>query len=234
KNLLASMLLAPLIARAARALGPKEGPPAEETEPTTGTGRRGCFAPGTPVLTPGGPRPIESLQAGDLGLAYDTGAGTLPTQPVLATLGRQVPVVLELAVGADTVTCSPEHPFWVADEARWCEAGSLQPGTALLAADGSTVKLDAVRHRPTGSWPVHNLTVAGPGTYFVSGTGILVHNKGMEGDPPELAAAKSVADTELSGLRGRVAAAQERAQQLPPGQREAALQRLSEIAEGLE
>jgi len=195
---------------------------------------RGCFVAGTPVLTPDGPRAIESLQPGELVLAYDVDRGALVPQPIGATLTRTVPVVLDLAVAAETITCSPEHPFWTPEERRWRLAGSLEPGAALLAADGATVKVEAVRPRPAGDWQVHNITVSGLSTYFVSSMGIVVHNKSREGDPPELRAAKDAAGMDLRTLRGQVADLTERAQQLPEGQRQGVLKDIESISEQLE
>ena len=80
--------------------------------------------------------------------------------------------------------------------AGWRRAGDLSEGTPLLTHAGTTVAVAASARRP-GSTTVHNLTVDGVSTYFVSGAGVLVHNKGGgRASPPtvaELPAAKTAA-----------------------------------------
>src|SRR5262249_50095511 len=44
-----------------------------------------CFAPGTVVLTPAGPRPIEEIAVGQRVLSYDFGAGRVVESAVTAT-----------------------------------------------------------------------------------------------------------------------------------------------------
>lgn len=194
---------------------------------------RSCFVPGTLVLTPGGPVPIEALRPGDLVRACDVATGRLATQPVLATSSRTVPAVLDIVVAGERITCTPEHPFWMPGEGAWREAGTLRAGDLLRTHEGRDVPVEAAGPRSGTGWRVHNLTVAGLSTYLVSAAGIVVHNKAASGDP-RLDAARMVADLELASMRARLAEAEQRAGQLPEGEREAALNRLRDLGKQME
>lgn len=110
-----------------------------------------CFTGDTLVLTAMGPRRIDSIKAGDwvLGLAEEGGA---PWRAVRAVQRH----------GAEELAKAPEHPLIAlrikGEELRvtanhliltaqgWREAGDLQVGVMLRAADGGLVPLDALRH----------------------------------------------------------------------------------------
>src|SRR5262249_16691758 len=95
------------------------------------------------------------------------------------TMIHTVAGILELRIGATTIGCTPEHPFWVPGTG-WCRAGDLEPGTSLLTQTGALVSLDRVERR-AGSVTGFNLEVDGFHTYYVSDVGILVHNKAAPG-----------------------------------------------------
>ena len=134
-----------------------------------------CFVAGTPVLTPDGPRAIETLRAGAVVLAHDLADATLTEERVTASFRREVSEVLDIEVGPTRITCSPTHPFWVPG-AGWRPAGDLEVGTPLRARDGSAPSVSSITARH-GSFPVFNLEVGGVHTYLVGEAGILVHNK---------------------------------------------------------
>ena len=144
------------------------------------TGGR-CFVAGTRIWTEAGERAIEDLAIGDKVIAFDPRSGKQASQRIVNILKNTVPVTLELRIGATTIRCSPEHPFWI-PEAGWCQAGTLTPGTSLRAKSGVLVTVDTVK-REAGSSAVFNIEVEGFHTYFVSDLGILVHNKGELADP---------------------------------------------------
>jgi len=78
-----------------------------------------CFVAGTPVLTPSGPQPIETLEVGDLVL---TSAGP---RPILHKFEHVAPstVTLELSNGTN-ITCTSNHPVF--SDNGWVEAGSSE------------------------------------------------------------------------------------------------------------
>lgn len=83
-----------------------------------------CFVAGTPVLTPRGPKPIETLQAGDTVL---TSAGERRIRTTTRRQTRRL-VTLELSNG-DSITCTPEHPVFT--DLGWVTASHTE-GRRLL------------------------------------------------------------------------------------------------------
>jgi hypothetical protein len=75
----------------------------------------------------GGDLAIETLQIGELVLASNPETGVVKPCQILQTFGRQAPVVLDIHVGNETITCTPEHPFWVPGQG-WTSVGQLQVG----------------------------------------------------------------------------------------------------------
>jgi len=144
--------------------------------------RRGCFLPGTLVLTIDGHRPIEEVRVGDLVLAADPDAGLTAPRAVTAAMVHTVPMVLDIDVSGECVTCSPEHPFWTQSHG-WTKAADLRPGDVVVDLNGSgwTVAAVAERH---GEFTVHNFEVNGLHSFYVSGLDLLVHNKAWEAPKP--------------------------------------------------
>ncbi len=167
----------------------------------------GCFVAGTAVLTPGGPRAIESLARGDIVLAGDPD-GDDAEHPVRRVWVHQADSVLDLRVGGGELTCTGAHPFWV--DGGWRPAAGLRVGDALTTAEGGTVPVEAVTRR-MGAFTVYNLAVAGLETYFVGDAQILVHNKSQRNtrvpETPETAAARQPVNSDLSALDARARAA---------------------------
>ncbi len=94
----------------------------------------GCFAAGTPVLTPDGEKPIEQLKAGDYVLSrneHDV-EGKIEPKLVEETFQRHGELI-ELHVGGQVIRVTKEHPFFVKGQG-WTSAVELRPGD-LLAAD---------------------------------------------------------------------------------------------------
>ena len=173
---------------------------------------RGCFVPGTPVLTPRGPVPIEQVAVGDEVTAYDLGRSALITQRVVAAIARTVPSIMDIQVEGHLIRCSPEHPFWVPGEG-WRPAGMLIAGTALLTAEGAAVTVTKLRRNADTGWRVHNLSVAGQETYFISDLAVLVHNKAQGSSFQTL---QKVTEKDVRALVERADETLRRAQAQPP------------------
>jgi RHS repeat-associated protein len=139
-----------------------------------------CFVAGTLVQTSSGEKPIEDLQAGDVVLSIDPDrsnpASSQPEmQSVTRTFTRTVSEVVDIHIGNETITATPEHPFWVIG-AGWTAAGELRRGSALLTKDGVIIHVDYVSKR-SGTFQVYNFEVGNSHTYYVSRLGIFVHNQ---------------------------------------------------------
>jgi Pretoxin HINT domain len=83
--------------------------------------------------------------------------------------------VLAIQVGAETITCTPEHPFWVPGQG-WKTAQHLQVGDSLLSQAGQPLSIESIQPQE-GQFQVYNIEVEGFHTYHVSSLQILVHNE---------------------------------------------------------
>jgi hypothetical protein len=147
-----------------------------------------CFGAGTPVLTPSGLQPIESIAVGDWVYARDDETGEVASKRVLATHATPDRALVEVSVneGAERLRATPGHPFWV-DGSGWTAAIDLAPGTPLsgLSADAAAHGSAGLRALAAdgvvplvGEHTVYNLTVEDFETYFVGELGVWVHNTG--------------------------------------------------------
>lgn len=162
------------------------------------SGQDRCFAAGTPILTPDGFAPIETIEPGALVASRSETTGELRYQRVLRTFERQARslVVLQLlnAAGEEALLhATPEHPIWTAD-AGWVEAAALWPGAVSVDAWGDEVQVLGVHELPITS-TVYNFEVEQFHTYFAGQTALWVHNmcgkgKGTAGKGKASAAAK--------------------------------------------
>ncbi len=132
-----------------------------------------CFAAGTPVRTPEGRRPIESLKVGDLVVSQDVTTGALGLQPVVAVHHDPPEPTLRLALDSgETIVTIPYHKFWLAGRG-WAMARTLQTGDTLRTLGGRS-RIVAISDGTTQ--PVFNLDVARSRTFFVGRTDALVHD----------------------------------------------------------
>ncbi|MFO0551078.1 MAG: Hint domain-containing protein [Polyangiaceae bacterium] len=137
-----------------------------------------CFAPGTPVRTPFGDVPIESLKPGDPVVAYDTVSGEMVVTRVVRVKERtDMPVAtLSLSDGTE-LRATAAHPFWVAD-AGFVRAEELSVGDGLFGLVSGGAAAHELRIEAKSEFDerttVYDLSVAGPHDYFAGG--VLVHN----------------------------------------------------------
>ncbi|WP_027156688.1 RHS repeat-associated core domain-containing protein [Methylobacter luteus] len=136
-----------------------------------------CFAAGTPVATPDGFRPIESIKVGDLIISRDEVTGKLSKRRVVRTFitpkQKVVKVQIKQAQQVDTVLATVDHPFYV-NGRGWTGAGYLEPNMHVSTASGmaSVVGIDVLEATRT----VYNLEVESTHTYFVGHLASWVHN----------------------------------------------------------
>jgi hypothetical protein len=127
-----------------------------------------------------GPRPIEAIAPGELVASYDVRTGESSFERVEKVEQRRSAAFVSIEFEAgDELTVTPEHSFWV-EGSGWVRARELDPGDAIRGSNGTGHKVRAlqmVRVTADGSEaPVYNLVVAGPDTYFVGRTPVLVHS----------------------------------------------------------
>jgi len=150
-----------------------------------------CFVAGTPVHTPAGLRPIESLQPGDLVLSRPEGAGVagpVRARRVLRTFETHPTELYNLtcqrADGAqETLGTTAPHPFFVVGRDEFVPAAELQVGDEFLLHDGGRARLIGIRIESAAAgttFTTYNIEVEEDHTYHVGQLGTWVHNTGAE------------------------------------------------------
>jgi hypothetical protein len=141
-----------------------------------------CFSGGTLVLTPGGPRAIETLGAGDQVLTGDGKGGTSSVSTIGAVHQSWAGSTLALVLDKETIVTTAGHPFWTPGQG-WIRAGDLAPGDLVLAASGPA-RLEAIERR--AGRPVWNLRLDHCSTFLVGRLGLLVHDVSPIAETPHL------------------------------------------------
>ncbi|MEU5611507.1 polymorphic toxin-type HINT domain-containing protein [Streptomyces sparsogenes] len=135
-------------------------------------------------LADGGNKSIEDVKVGDKVLATDPQTGKTTARPVVATIVTEddkefTDLTIDTEAGPASIIATDTHPFWVASENRWEDAGDLTVGMKLRTNTGAMVTVTAVRHF-TKQQRTYDLTVDSIHTYYVLAgeTPVLVHNSG--------------------------------------------------------
>ncbi|MCG8347657.1 MAG: HINT domain-containing protein, partial [Chloroflexales bacterium] len=76
------------------------------------------------------------IEVGDTVLAYHEPTRETGVYPVTATWGRLDPVVVRVTLADETLTTTPEHPFFILLRG-WVTTADLRPGDAVCRVDGS-------------------------------------------------------------------------------------------------
>jgi hypothetical protein len=142
----------------------------------------GCFAAGTPILTPDGSKLIEDIRPGDWVItAPDDDPDAEPVPRRVEEIFENYLPLLDLYVNRRTIRTTAEHPFWVRDRG-WIAAHQLEAGNELRARDGRWLKVDGLEG-PKASETVYNMCVADYHTYFISDQiwefAVWSHNMGL-------------------------------------------------------
>jgi hypothetical protein len=128
-----------------------------------------CIAAGTPIATPRGEVPVETLHAGDEVISYDV-ARHVRSLSVVRHVEESHSESL-FVFGRLRVTGS--HPIFENGEFR--PASELSSRPALFGIEGQLV--ESKRTHVDEPSAVYDLTVSEPHTYFAGG--VLVHNKAV-------------------------------------------------------
>jgi hypothetical protein len=95
---------------------------------------------------------------------------------VVGTVKHTGAIVIDVTVGSNTLTTTPEHLFWSASRKTWVAAKSLKRGELLNGADNQTFPVGAVSTPRKALVDLYNIEVEISHTYFVGNPPILVHN----------------------------------------------------------
>ena len=140
------------------------------------TSKAMCFIAGTPVLTVAGAVPIENIEAGDLVWAWDETTNKTALKEVVETYTNETDELVHVFVGGQEIIATPSHPFY-SPVKGWTEAVHLRAGDILVLVNGEYVVVEKVQHEILETpVKVYNFQVKNYHTYYVSATGILVHN----------------------------------------------------------
>lgn len=130
---------------------------------------------GTPVLTPGGPRPIEAIRPGDTVLTVSH--CRIELARVLACSEVQPGEYVHIQTPSGLLSLTAEHPVAVGTN-EFRVAGSISAGDRVMVCNGTDLGMEEVSSisRTAGVLPAFNLLVDRTGTYIAGG--VLLHNKG--------------------------------------------------------
>ena len=140
-----------------------------------------CFIGGTFVLTSKGYKVIEEIRIGDKVLSTDPETGDTTEKTVLQTFERQTTEFVDVTIGGETYTTTPEHPFYVEGK-DFVNASELEVGDKVVCYDTETdttetKEVEEVHNYETDEpLTVYNFEVHEYHTYHVGEDGVLVHN----------------------------------------------------------
>ena len=141
-----------------------------------------CFAAGTWVLTPQGPRAIETLRAGDSILAADELGRDGSPATILSMHRSSASRTLRLVVSGEAIVTTAGHPFWKPGTG-WTRAGDLAPGDSVVAGNGPA-RVEAIE--ACEGQTVWNLRLSGASCFRVGRLGVLVHDISPIADVPPI------------------------------------------------
>jgi hypothetical protein len=136
-----------------------------------------CFASGTNVWTPTGPRVIDRIRVNDIVLAYDFENHSTVQRYVQKIYRNRTMRFFYIEVDSIVILATSLHRFWVEPETDWVEARCLRVGMNLRKLSGETAIVTRIESHDSPFADTYNLSIEGSSNYFV-GPGVLVHNDG--------------------------------------------------------
>ncbi len=137
---------------------------------------KACFVAGTAVLASTGYVAIENIKAGDYVWAWDEETGGTALKQVVETYINETTELVHVYVNGEDIVTTPTHPFY-SPLKGWTSAIHLKAGDILVLVNGEYVIVEQVQHELLEApIKVYNFQVEGYHTYYVSASGVLVHN----------------------------------------------------------
>ena len=145
-----------------------------------------CFIAGTLVQTEDGTKPIEELQPGDRVWAWNEETCEVALKPVVETYVNETDELMHIHVNGQEILTTPGHPFY-SPVKGWTSAVQLRAGDILVLVNGEYVIVEQVQHELLEApVKVYNFNVEDYHTYYVTDSGVLVHNRcGAASNPNE-------------------------------------------------
>ena len=136
-----------------------------------------CFVEGTLVQSAQGAIPIENITVGTYVWAWDEETGEVALKEVVETYVNETYELVHVFVNGEEIISTPSHPFY-SPAKGWTDAVHLRAGDILVLVNGEYVVVEKVQHEILEApVTVYNFQVEDFHTYYVTDTGILVHNK---------------------------------------------------------
>jgi hypothetical protein len=142
------------------------------------TGEATCLAAGTPVLTTGGPRPIERIAPGDVVISWSVERGEETAGKVVRVKRRRAGALLSIGLREGrALRLTGNHPIFVPARAAFVVASKLRVGEAIAVRASAhllgSAEIVSIATDTAGA-EVYDLTVEPTHAYFAGG--VLVHN----------------------------------------------------------
>jgi len=107
---------------------------------------------------------------------YDPETGEVALKRVVQTFVNEADELVHVEVDGDEIICTNEHPFY-SPVKGWMAAYELRAGDILVTVNGDYVVVEKIQHEILEApITVYNFEVEDFHTYYVTDTGILVHN----------------------------------------------------------
>ena len=136
-----------------------------------------CFVAGTTVLTAAGAAAIETIEVGDYVWAWDENTKDVALKQVVETYVNETDELVHVFANGEEIVTTPAHPFY-SPVKGWTDAVHLRAGDILVLVNGEYVVVEKVQHELLESpVKVYNFQVEDYHTYYVSDSGVLVHNR---------------------------------------------------------
>lgn len=126
-------------------------------------------------MTSAGMKRIEEIKKDDTVLSYDNNVGRYEEIPVTDTYINETEELIEIKVGDETITCTPEHSFLTTK--GWKKSGNLTDKDILKTLGDDQKITEVIKKKLNSKIKVYNLNVMSCHTYAVGKIGVIVHNK---------------------------------------------------------
>jgi hypothetical protein len=134
-----------------------------------------CFPAGTLVKTSEGNKEIENIVIGELVFAYDFQAKLVVQKSITAVHKNWTQFIVVIETEQGKISSTSNHPYWVESENQWLRAVDIQEGMILRSINGDLLTVQSIITYESEE-NTYNFEVDQLHNYFVSSSGILVHN----------------------------------------------------------
>ena len=120
--------------------------------------------------------PSPVLQPGDCVWAWNEETCEVALKPVVETYVNETSELMHIHINGEEIVTTPGHPFY-SPVKGWTNAVELRAGDILVLVNGEYVIVEQVQHELLEApVKVYNFNVEDYHTYYVTDSGVLVHN----------------------------------------------------------